>query len=92
MSQINLLEKRRLKLEQRKNRLAQDEALVKIQLRKQRTRRLIELGGLIAKAKLENWDSNTLFGALLSLKEAENNVSAISQWTLTGRKTFSKED
>jgi len=48
MTQTNLIEKRK-KLEQRKNRLKQLEASLNVQDRKNRTRRLIELGGLFLK-------------------------------------------
>ena len=71
MTTTNLLEKRR-KLEQRKNRLKQLDASLTMQERKQRTRRLIELGGLVSKAKLEDWNANALLGGLLFLKEKNN--------------------
>jgi hypothetical protein len=37
---------------------------------KETSRRLIELGGLIVKAELEELNNNTLLGALLSLKSS----------------------
>ncbi|MBA3814483.1 MAG: conjugal transfer protein TraD, partial [Alphaproteobacteria bacterium] len=60
MTTTNLIEKRK-HIEQRKNRLKQMEATLNTQMRRQRTRRLIELGGLVSKAKLEDWNSNSLF-------------------------------
>lgn len=71
MPPINILEKRQRNLEQRRNRLKQLESSVNVLVRKQRTRRLIELGGLVSKAQLQGWDSNTLFGAFLFLKKQE---------------------
>jgi hypothetical protein len=54
MSQpTNILEKRQRALEQRRNRLNQLESSINTLARKQRTRRLIELGGLVMKAHLD---------------------------------------
>jgi hypothetical protein len=91
MTQTNLIEKRR-KLEQRKNRLKQLESALNSQERKNRTRRLIELGGLVSKAKLETWNSNALLGGLLSLKEKEMDVSQMNLWTHKGGKVFSSDN
>lgn len=90
MTKINLLEKRK-KLEQRKNRLKQLEVSLNIQERKNRTRRLIELGGLVSKAQLDNWNANALLGALLSVKEKEQDVSQMNIWTYKGGAAFSSE-
>ena|SRR3989338_4218472 len=89
MTQTNIIDKRK-KLEQRKNRLKQLDASLKIQERKQRTRRLIELGGLVSKAKLETWNANTLLGGLLFLKEKEQDAPQISTWTHKGGVLFSQ--
>src|SRR3989338_45102 len=72
MTTTNILEKRKKNLDQRKNRLKQLEVSLNAQGRKRRTRRLIEIGGLAAKANLEDWNSNALLGAFLSLKEKES--------------------
>ena len=53
--------------EQQKARLAEQEAKLKTAERKARTRQLIEIGNLVDKAGLIELDSNTLYGALLSL-------------------------
>ncbi len=90
MTQTNLIEKRK-KLEQRKNRLKQLESALNAQERKNRTRRLIELGGLVSKAQLENWSANALLGGLLSLKEKEMDASQMNIWTHKGGKVFSSE-
>jgi len=91
MTKTNLLERRLKMLEQRKNRIKQMEASINIQFRKQRTRRLIELGGLVAKAKLDEWDSNALLGGLLSLKEKEKDPGQIKTWAHHGGVEFSEE-
>jgi len=58
--------------------------------RKGRTRSLIELGGLISKAKLEDWNSNALLEALLSVKEKEQNTSQMNIWSHKGGAAFSQ--
>ncbi|MDZ4322727.1 MAG: conjugal transfer protein TraD [Alphaproteobacteria bacterium] len=91
MRKTNLAEKRK-KLEQRKNRLKQLEATLNVQERKNRTRRLIELGGLVSKAQLENWNANALLGGLLSLKEKEMDASQMNTWTHKGGVAFSSNN
>ena len=55
--------------------------------RKERTRKLINMGGLIVKAELEVLPSNTLYGGLLSLrnqligKSREEIYEVIDRWT-----------
>ena len=88
MTQINLLERRKRTIEQRMNRLKGMEASLNVQLRKKRTRRLIELGGLISKAHLEDWNANTLLGALLSLKEQEADARQLDEWSYRGGRVF----
>lgn len=90
MTQTNLIEKRK-KLEQRKNRLKQMEATLSIQERKTRTRRLIALGGLVSKANLEDWNANALLGALLFVKERENDSAQVNEWIHKGGVAFSGE-
>ena len=80
------------KLEQKKARLLLEEAKLKIKERKNRTRRLIELGGLIVKANLDLLPNNTLYGALLSLEEAiKTNPKVEKLWTEKGAAAFEKE-
>jgi len=71
MTKINLIERRKKYITQRINKLKEMEASLNVQERKRRTRRLIELGGLVSKAHLDTWDSNTLLGAFLYLKESD---------------------
>lgn len=91
MTKINILERRKKSLEQKKNRLKEIEASLNAQERKKRTRRLIELGGLITKANLEDWDSNVLLGAFLSLKEKETDKKQLEHWAHKGGAAFSSE-
>ena len=64
------LEQQKIRLEQKKNRLIAEETKIRLKERKMRTRKLIELGGLITKAELDHFDVGTLYGALLSLADA----------------------
>lgn len=91
MTTTNILEKRKRNLEQRKNRLKQLEVSLNAQERKRRTRRLIEIGGLAAKANLEDWNSNALLGAFLSLKEKESDKKQLEAWTHKGGVAFASE-
>ena len=93
MTTVNILERRKRTLEQRKNRLKQFEASLNAQTRKSRTRKLIEIGGLAAKATIENWNTNTLYGAFLFLKEkeSESNGKLIKEWTRKGGAAFAAD-
>ena len=91
MTKINLLERRKKSIEQRMNKLKEMEASLNTQLRKKRTRRLIELGGLVSKAQLEDWNANTLLGALLFLKERESDTQLLEKWTYRGGRVLNEE-
>ena len=63
-----------------------EEAKLKIQERKTRTHHLIEMGGLVVKAKLDCLPTNSLLGALVSLQsELTENPSIQDQWTQIGK-------
>lgn len=88
MTTTNLIEKRK-NLEKQKNRIKQQEAFLKALERKKRTRQLIQLGGLISKAKLDHWSSNSLFGAFLAIKEKEQDKTQMNDWSYRGGVAFS---
>ena len=71
------------------NKLKEMEASLNVQERKRRTRRLIELGGLVSKAHLDTWDSNTLLGAFLFLNETSQ--AQRDAWTHKGGVAFAME-
>jgi hypothetical protein len=77
--------------EQQKARLAQQEAKLKTAERKQRTRRLIEAGGLVDKAGLLDLEPNALYGALLSLRDGATDKSQVAKWTALGGRAFDRE-
>lgn len=86
------VELKQLKLQQKKSRLILEEAKLKIRLRKMRVRQLIELGGLVVKAELDNLPTNTTFGALLTLKSSlDNNPDIKTSWTKIGKEKFDAE-
>ena len=82
----------KVKLEQKKNRLAAEETKLKLKERKMRTRHLIEVGGLVTKAGLDYLPTNTLYGALLSLAlSLESNQSIKDEWTKLGKDKLDQE-
>lgn len=90
---MDTVEQQKLKLEQKKNRLAAEEIRINLKERKLRTRRLIEIGGLVVKAKLDHLATNTLFGALLTLSESLAKDSNIQkQWTAIGKRVLDQEE
>src|SRR5271154_3727025 len=77
--------------EQQKARLAEQEAKLKADERKARTRQLIQAGGLVDKAGLLELEPNALYGALLSLRERTRDAEQIRQWAALGGRTFARE-
>ena len=85
------LAERMTRLDQQKARIAEQEAKLKNDERKQRTRRLIEAGGLIEKAGLIDLGANALYGALLSLGVSAKNSNQVDVWAKAGDKNFARE-
>ena len=77
--------------EQQKARLAEAEAKLKDAGRKQRTRRLIEAGGLVDKAGLIELEANALYGALLSLRPGADDAQQVERWAALGGRAFARE-
>ena len=77
--------------EQQKARLAEQEAKLKTAERKQRTKRLIEAGGLVDKAGLPELEANALYGALLPLRDGATDKSPVSKWGALGGRAFDRE-
>lgn len=55
--------------------------------RKARTHELIKLGGLVAKAGLDAWDTDTLMGALLSLATVQDQQKK-QHWKVKGQEAL----
>ncbi len=82
----------KITLQQKKAKLIMDEVNLKIKERKMRTRCLIEMGRLVAKAKRDHLSANTLFGAIVSLKETlTQHQNVQNHWTTIGKDIFDKE-
>ena len=77
--------------EQQKAKLAEAEAKLKLDERKQRTRRLVEAGALVEKVGLLELDSNALYGALLSLRDGAADKKQADQWAALGGRAFIRE-
>jgi hypothetical protein len=77
--------------EQQKARLAEQEAKLRDDERKARTRRLIQAGGLIEKAGLLELEPNALYGALLSLRDGAQQKDQVGQWAALGGRAFARE-
>ena len=86
------LEEKKKKLEQKKARVQLEETRLKLNERKARTRHLIEMGGLVTKAGLDDLPTNALYGALLSIKkDLDTNENLVSGWIVKGNSAFNKE-
>ena len=77
--------------EQQKARLAEQEAKLKADERKARTRQLIQAGGLVDKAGLLELEPNALYGALLSLRDSTGDPEQVRQWATLGGRAFAHE-
>lgn len=86
------LEQRRAAIAQQKARLADRERKLQNDLRKARTRQLIECGGLVAKAGLSDLPTNALYGALLTLKAASGDPLQVKRWSADGGAAFNREN
>ena len=75
--------------EQQKAKLADAGAKLKNAERKARTRRLIEVGALSEKAGLLDLNTDTFYGALLAIRDA--NQDQIDKWTAVGRCALARE-
>lgn len=80
------LEEQKKRLAQRKAKLQQQEALLKIKERKQKLSKQIRIGELAEKAGILEWDAPTLLGAFLSLAEKTTNTEIVKTWSLRGQK------
>ncbi len=81
---MNDLDKKKEALKLKKSRIEHQERLLKLKERKNRTRLLIEVGGVASKAGIDHLNTNTLLGAFLEIKEKEKDEGVIKQWTKKG--------
>jgi hypothetical protein len=85
----NIAQKKK-ELQQKINRLKEKEFQIKEKERKQRTRRLIEMGGLIEKANISFLSKTQLLGALLFIKNKSQDEKMILEWENAGINEFEK--
>lgn len=83
---------RRSELERQKIALLGKEKALQEKERRERTRKLIELGGLLVKAKLDHLDAKTLYGALLTLQPQAENPTLLTQWSKQGQTAFADKN
>ena len=81
---MNDLEKKKEALKLKKSRIEHQERLLKLKERKNRTRQLIEIGGIASKAGIDHLNTNTLLGAFLEIKEKAEEEAIFKQWTKKG--------
>lgn len=84
------LQQRKAELERQKIAIMGKEKALKETERRERTKKLIEIGGLVAKAGIDTLDINALYGALLSIKEKMNKPETLGQWSQKGASAFAK--
>lgn len=85
------LEEEKKKLALKKLQIEAKEKRIKEKERKVRTRRLIELGGIVSKAGIEDLNNNTLLGALLEIKDKKDQESNLKKWRDRGATAFEQD-
>jgi hypothetical protein len=88
---LTSLAERQARLEQQRARLLREEAKIREDARKARTRGLIEAGGLVAKAGLGELDANVLLGALLEVASKLGDPEQLARWAAEGGRAFDRE-
>jgi Conjugal transfer protein TraD len=88
---LRSLSERLRAFEQQKARLADTEIKLRLAEKKARSRRLIETGALVEKARLNDLAVEALYGALLSLREGTKNPKQIEQWTNVGTQALAQD-
>jgi hypothetical protein len=85
---MNEIEKKKEALKLKKSRIEHQERILKLKERKNRTRILIEIGGIASKAGIDHLNTNTLLGAFLEIKKKEKEEEMIKRWTKKGAEAF----
>jgi hypothetical protein len=76
----------------RKARAEQEAAKLKLMQRKERTRRLIEIGGLAAKAGIDGLSTAALYDRFLVIADEAKDRNAVLLWERTGGRHFHHEE
>lgn len=75
----------------RKARAEQEAARLKLMQRKERTRHLIEVGGLLVKAGIDQLPPTALYDRFLRIAAEAEDPKAVAAWERAGSKHFQKE-
>lgn len=86
------IQDKKLKIKQQINKLKHQESVLKVKERKQRTRQLIQLGGLVDKAKLSHLSTAQLLGALIEIKNKSESEEILISWSKLGDEEFKKSN
>jgi hypothetical protein len=76
----------------RKARAEQEQAKLKLMQRKERTRRLIEIGGLAVKAGIDGLSAAALYDRFLRIADEASDPKAVALWERSGGRHFHQED
>jgi hypothetical protein len=76
---------------QRKARAGQEEARLKKLQRNERTRRLIQLGGLAVNAGIDELSANALYACFRRIAREAQDARAVAAWEREGAKHFQRE-
>jgi hypothetical protein len=87
----NLAEKQQL-TESKKPSLRMKLLKTKIMAKKVEKKRLTKLGDLVTRAELDHLDSQTLYGALITIKEMTELRSNLNFWKRLGKEHFIEEE
>lgn len=86
------IEEEKKKLSLKKSRIEARERFIKEKERKIRTRKLIELGGIVVKSGVQALNNNQLLGALIQIRNQMSKESNRSKWKEEGAAAFEKEE
>lgn len=76
----------------RKAKAEQEAAQLKLMQQKERTRRLIEIGGLAVKAGIDGLPSSALYDRFLHIATEAKDDKAVAAWERAGSRHFQKEE
>ncbi|MCW2247861.1 hypothetical protein M2352_003495 [Azospirillum fermentarium] len=91
MARLTLAEKLE-RAARKKAQAEQEESRLKAAQRKERTRQLIELGGLIVKAKIDHLPPSALYACFLRIADEAQDKDQVTRWEREGGRHFQAEE
>jgi hypothetical protein len=91
MPKLTLAE-RLVRADARKARAEQEAARLKLMQRKERTRHLIEIGGLAVKAGIDELPPSALYDRFLTIAAEASDKKAVASWERAGSRHFQAEE